>query len=334
MEYSYAAPQELVRTKPFIFGVGVEKCGTTSLHDFLSQAKNISVPFPKELEFFSTHYSEGLGWYLTKYDLCRDILLDFTPSYHWDVDAIQRIRHQSEVNVVLIMLRNPVERAYSAYVHRIYWFFERDFANRNIRGYDRTFYDFVSQGNEYIFPSYSEIIARVSSKFDDRSLINIILERLIQDPMHYVRIIEEKLGIGIQIPENLSLPKSNSLPVPQFARGRDIIDQYHAANVIKELDDVYFCRGGTPRRIASGDCYNDLKKLEQKWLEPASAGTALAVFEKYYAEETRGLEQALGVSLESWRRIRELHPRILAPISKCAPEIYGASGPENDLAAG
>jgi hypothetical protein len=291
------------------------------LHDFLSQAKNLSAPSPKELEFFSTYYSKGLDWYLAKYDLSRDILLDFTPSYHWDLTTIQRIKHQSEVNVALIMLRNPVERAYSAYIHRIYWFFERDFANGNARGYERTFYDFVCSGNSYIFPSYSEIIERVGSEFDNKRLINIVLERLIQDPMHYVRAIEDRLGTGIEIPENLPLPKSNSLPVPQFFRGRDIIDRIDAAKrVVEGLEDVYFCRRGIPRRIAAGEAYHDLKKLEEKWLEPASEVTALAAFEKYYAEETQELEQILGVSLESWRRVRELHPKIHAPVSEHAAD--------------
>jgi hypothetical protein len=321
MECTFASLTKFLRAKPFILGVGLEKCGTSSLHDYFSLAQNVSVPWPKELEFFSSHYSKGLDWYLAHFDLRKDILFDFTPTYHWKGADLERIERTLSNKVVLIMLRDPIARAYSAFIHRAYWFFEAALSAGKARDYDRTFHDVVNLGSDYVLPSYIETISRVESVFGASKVVIIPLENFIADPKPFVHLLEERLGHSIALPQDAVFPRSNSLAVPQFFRGRDILEHNPTVKgLITEPDDVYFCRGGMPRRIASGDQCEFLKGLEAKWLVPFSSSDVAAAFAKYYRSETLEIERRTGLELQGWGKSVDLRPKTVPPLSESATE--------------
>jgi hypothetical protein len=319
MECTLSAVTEFVRTKPFVFGVGLEKCGTSSLHGYISKARNVSVPWPKELEFFASNRSTGLDWYLAHYDLRKDILFDFTPTYHWRTACLERIEQISSNSVILVMLRDPIARAYSAFIHRLYWFFEAGYAEGRIRGYDMTFGDVVNAGDTYVLPSYVETIDRVESVFGVSRVVVIPLDSFLVDPRRFVNAIEDKLDCRIALPEGVAFPRNNSLTLPQFFLGRDILERNPTAkDLISEPDDVYFCRGGFPRRIAKSDDYESLKKMEAKWLVPFGGPPAADAFSKYYRDETHEIGRRAGVELTNWGQDAEFHPKTVEPLSEAA----------------
>ena len=65
-----------------ILVVGVEKCGTTTLHAYLSEHPDISRGPAKEIFFFNKGYERGADWYSGLFDLGNaKAALDATPSY-------------------------------------------------------------------------------------------------------------------------------------------------------------------------------------------------------------------------------------------------------------
>ena len=52
---------------PSFFVVGGQKCGTTTLHNWLNQERFISLPEYKETHYFSRDYSKGINWYLNQF---------------------------------------------------------------------------------------------------------------------------------------------------------------------------------------------------------------------------------------------------------------------------
>ena len=108
---------------PNFMCIGAAKSGTTSLYDILKQHSDVFIPSFKEPHFFdiSTVYVRGIPWYEKTYfsgvkkEKC---IGDFTPTYLFDKYAPERILSSlGEEIKFIIILRNPVDRAYSHYLH-------------------------------------------------------------------------------------------------------------------------------------------------------------------------------------------------------------------------
>jgi hypothetical protein len=107
---------------PNFMCLGAAKSGTTTLYDILRQHPDIYVPSFKEPHFFDIieNFINGLQWYEQTYfrQANRKIISDFTPSYFFDDDAPKRIFESLGRDIkFLVIIRNPVDRAYSHYLH-------------------------------------------------------------------------------------------------------------------------------------------------------------------------------------------------------------------------
>lgn len=316
MKFTESDLRLFLTRKPFIFVVGLEKCGTTSLNDYLALSETISRPIPKELEYFTRHFSKGIDWYLSHYDLSRKILVDCTPTYHWQPATLVRINTSSSRNAIVIMLRNPVERSYSAYIHRLNWFFESAFKNNNFSEYNYTFREIAEKGLAFVFPSFISVIERVSSAFPKSAPLTIPLEDFAIRPIEYVSKIEESLSTSITLPSAAVVPRSNSLSIPQFYRGHEIIERdRRCEKLIDDPKSVYICRGGMPRKVAEGHSFSNLKALESKWLQAVDDETCKIVYRKYYEMEISRLEGRLGINLDKWRTFQIPKARTVEPLS-------------------
>ncbi|PKG52030.1 MULTISPECIES: sulfotransferase family protein [Olleya] len=109
---------------PNLFLIGVQKSGTTSLYDWLGQHDDVFlVPELKEFPFFVSDrfYSKGLSWldktFYTKYSSEKYVLHSYVNYIFFSKLFVKRVKKHPELNnsKFLIVLRNPVNRAYSAY---------------------------------------------------------------------------------------------------------------------------------------------------------------------------------------------------------------------------
>ena len=106
---------------PNFLGIGIPRAGSTWLHELLACHPQIYVPTQrKEIRFFDQFYDRGLGWYekffpddseAGKYRAIGEI----SPQYILSQEALERIRDVGTVEKFLLMLRNPVDMAYSYY---------------------------------------------------------------------------------------------------------------------------------------------------------------------------------------------------------------------------
>lgn len=105
-----------------LFIVGSMKCGTTILYDFLTSHSGISGGEAKEIHFFSLNYDKGIDWYLERFEHSNEGLyyLDASPTYFdmcLDVPAAERIKEFCPDAKIIILIRNPIERAASHFNH-------------------------------------------------------------------------------------------------------------------------------------------------------------------------------------------------------------------------
>ncbi len=104
--------------KPNFFLLGAAKSGTTSLCYYLGQHPQVCISEPKEPYFFEEEYGQGMDFYWRTYfkhwrgealigDACpRHLFLPYVPL---------RIKAQCPDARLLVLLRNPVDRAFSAW---------------------------------------------------------------------------------------------------------------------------------------------------------------------------------------------------------------------------
>lgn len=106
--------------KPFVIVPGPRKCGTTTLSEIIRRHKSVAWPTNMEPDFFildDITVKNNLGWYLNLYPENNDIFFDGSTHYFHSSRAIRNI-HKYIANVkIIIILRDPVKRAHSAFWH-------------------------------------------------------------------------------------------------------------------------------------------------------------------------------------------------------------------------
>ena len=97
--------------------VGAQKAGTTSLYNCLKQHPEIVPASKKEIQYFSQFYNKGYDWYLQHFKLRDDNLQsgEASPFYLFHPHAAARIAQALPEVRIIVLLRNPVQRAISHY---------------------------------------------------------------------------------------------------------------------------------------------------------------------------------------------------------------------------
>ncbi|MGF1492955.1 MAG: tetratricopeptide repeat protein [Microcoleaceae cyanobacterium] len=103
--------------------LGTQKGGTTSLHQYLSYHPQVILPIVKEIGFWGRYYQHGLKWYLSQFPqkLPRRSAWvgETTPDYLDHQGTAHRLRRHFPDVKLIVLLRNPVDRAISHYHHWI-----------------------------------------------------------------------------------------------------------------------------------------------------------------------------------------------------------------------
>jgi hypothetical protein len=101
-------------------GLGGQKCASSWLYNVLREHPRILTSEKKELDYFSYHYINGLSWYLSQFETIKDGMFgDVSPSYLIDPESPKRCYAHNPDMKVIVVLRNPIERAYSNHLHEI-----------------------------------------------------------------------------------------------------------------------------------------------------------------------------------------------------------------------
>ena len=101
--------------------IGAQKSGTSSLYYYLEEHPDISVSIKKELHFWSLHYEKGQDWYLSHFLPIPEgtswVTGEASPTYLDSPKAAERMYRVFPEMKLIVLLRNPVDRAISHYHH-------------------------------------------------------------------------------------------------------------------------------------------------------------------------------------------------------------------------
>jgi hypothetical protein len=107
---------------PNLIVIGAQKCGTTSLHAYLDQHPEISMSREKETDFFLWHEDRGNEWWRTQFRPGTPIRGESSTGYTvhpltpWVPERIARAQPEARL---IYMVRDPVDRLVSAYMHLV-----------------------------------------------------------------------------------------------------------------------------------------------------------------------------------------------------------------------
>ncbi len=105
-------------TEPSFLIIGTQKGGTTSLYHDLVQHPDIHAAAVKEIHFFDDQYQHGFDWYKKNFppDLPAGHMTgEASPYYLFHPQVPARVREWLPDVKLIVMLRNPIDRAYSHY---------------------------------------------------------------------------------------------------------------------------------------------------------------------------------------------------------------------------
>jgi hypothetical protein len=212
------------RPLPHFLVLGTQKGGTTSLHKLLAQHPQVFLPACKEVHYFSLHDQQPLNWYAEHYREARPGQRrgDITPYYLFHPRAPQQIRNVLPNAQLIVLLRDPVERALSQVFHAQRHGFEpleleaalaaeaERLAGAEERLREPGSTDYGHQKHSYVSRSrYEQQLERFEALFPARQLLVLRSEDLFSATEHSWHRIQAFLGLNV-LPLPAPLERANS----------------------------------------------------------------------------------------------------------------------------
>lgn len=107
---------------PNLLIIGAQKCGTTSLHNYLACHPGVHMSARKELVFFvaERNWPRGLDWYRGQFQTAATVRGESSPHYTMyprHAGVPERIRRTLPDVKLIYIVRDPIERIRSHYAH-------------------------------------------------------------------------------------------------------------------------------------------------------------------------------------------------------------------------
>ncbi|MGI8888722.1 MAG: sulfotransferase domain-containing protein [Nocardioidaceae bacterium] len=244
-----------VRMLPDFLLVGAQRAGTTSLHRALASHPAVVTPlFHKGVHYFDVEYARGLPWYQGHFPVralsrartrgTRDGPRTFESSgyYMHHPHAALRIQRDLPGVQLVVMLRDPVERAYSAHRHEFARGFEceksferaLELEGERLDGQvakmlaDPSYVSFSHRHHSYVDRGqYVEQIGRLFDMFD-RSRVHVLdSEAFFEHPHREFDRLLAFLGLSAWTPP--SFDQHNAAPRERLhATTRDRLNKHFA----------------------------------------------------------------------------------------------------------
>jgi hypothetical protein len=282
----------------------------------LREHPEVFLPSAKEIHFFDEHYHEGLAWYSQHFNPRpgQKKVGEINPNYlDWE-PAINRIARDIPNALLFVILRNPVERAVSAY----HFFRETLFPGQSFAQACRNSVYLVKLG------LYATHLKRVFVYFPRRQVKILFYDDVQQKPARVVADLYRFLGVDHEyVPRSLRVVYNSAyFPTKTIAWKRAICGW--ASRLIKDTPLGRWARRSfAPKRVHNYD---------------GIAERDLVALVEAFREDIEELEEMTGRDLSSWlalsgtrrthfvpnwqgaspgRRLSETDARVLRPV-----EVY------------
>jgi len=273
---------------PNFLVIGAQRAGTTWLDAQLRAHPEIYLPERrKEVHFFDQYYGRGLDWYkdffknseIKSHHKC---IGEITPRYLVIPEVPERIHKFFPDIKLIVILRNPVDRAYSQYQ-----FFVRD---GNEKKSFREFLD--SDPDPFQRGLYCKQLQRFMNYFPKERIQVLFFEKVIKEPHKALHQIGEFLSVDpANFPDQNNAQMVNESYIPRFRTGRALAIRMARYLRSKDRDWIinFAVKVGIERLFG--------KEGKMPPIDTEMRRHLIARYEPDIAE----LEKLIGVDLTYWR---------------------------------
>ena len=247
-----------LRTQPDFIMIGAQRCGTTSLfRALLAHPQVIRPTFHKGINYFDLNYYRSPRWYRGHFPVTGiaarrtapyggSAVFEASGYYLYHPFAPARIAHDMPAVKLVVMLRDPVERAFSAYKHELARGFEWETFEKAIELEDSRLvgevdrmradphYESVAhRHHSYLHRGhYAEQLERVFRLFSRDQVHIMDSEAFFADPApEYRRLLA---FLGIQPFEPASFARHNARPGTAMEPGtRHLLEEYYRPHNVR-----------------------------------------------------------------------------------------------------
>ena len=280
-----------------LFIVGTPKAGTTSLHHYLNEFPEILMSIRKEPDFFSDREIQEQGLYygtsrintLSKYNslfsswIDEPIIGEASVSYLFYPDVPERIKLYNDNSKIIIMLRNPIERAFSHYLmdYRLGLTsnsFEEEFDKKETLNFQQYF----------LLGNYFHQVKRYLNIFGKENVHIIWYSDFKENTANELNKVISFLGLNTdfkldfnKIHNSFSMPKNNFIrKIYSIVWLRKTLSFLLPENLLIYIKTVLFNKVNKP-------------KLSERTRE---------LLYEYYLPDIERLEELLSVNLSQWKK--------------------------------
>ena len=290
--------------------IGVPKAGTSSLYYYLREHPSLYLP-QKELHFFSsTHLEEKVSGpgdrnaigdvctdsykYQEFYSGMRDNQLggDISPTYFYFPDSLPKLKTVlgPETRIIL-MLRNPLRRAFSNYLHLVregrekLSFYEALQVEEDRKA--KNWGDFWYYKDHSL---YADKLDFLYSLFPKEQIKIILYEELAADTLKVISEVFQFLNVASSfVPSNIDVVYNKS----EVYRNRKLIRSLQEPSILKDII-------GRLLPEALLDSFKDIKRrIEEKSLRTDIKidDISLYLLKEYFQDDLRKLQQGYNLNL-------------------------------------
>jgi hypothetical protein len=295
--------------------IGAAKSGTTTIYDYLSLHPDIYLSRPKEPDFFSLDqkFERGIDYYYSLFEqakphqICGEASTTYSRLQRYP-QTVSRIAQFLPKVKFIFVLRHPVDRAYSFYVHR----FKGSLTNpelvirRNELMTAKTFEEAIQQTSEFIDSSfYLYQIEQYLQYYPRKSFLFLFMEDLISSPEMTIKTIFNFLEVNS--PDNLfsdvPIVANQRQDYPESYMKREISSSIKNIGGFKQiLDSLPKNWKNRAFKIWRKFYYSSWQKEKNNALPPPMREeTRKMLLEKFY-EPNQKLAEFLSLDLSHWNR--------------------------------
>ena len=228
---------------PDFFIVGGSRCGTTSLYSYLKQHPDVFLPERKEPHYYSSQSTPLPYWLLplksiiTKQDylqLFEDskenmIVGDASSTYLMNLDAPKLIFEDNPNAKIIISLRNPIDRTYTAYLAQYRSGNEKRSFGESIRRDFSAITGEELQRQSALNSDYYEYVKNYYHYFPKEHIKIIIFEEFIKNPKQTMKELLHFLNLSTEL--NIKYEQYNEFKFPKNEVSKAIVNNRFIVNI-------------------------------------------------------------------------------------------------------
>lgn len=257
--------------------IGAQRCATTWLHRCLSEHPQVFMCSEKEAHFFDARWDRGLAWYKGLFKDCEGAVAvgEATPEYMWKPVAVKRMASTLPNAKLIAVVRNPIDRAYSAY-----WLRRRIYQGMSFEEAVEADPNLLRRGH------YAQQLKRVLRYYPREQLLVLLFDDLKHDDEAFVQRTFQFLEVDPDYRPSLLGHTYNAVLFPRIRGLLDQLSLTWAIDVIKTIRFDLLIRHWS--RASDKRAYPKMKQETRNCLQ------------SYFAESNAELEEIIGVEVD-WR---------------------------------